>query len=58
MVHASLDLGIGLTAYYWMSDSDLGPVFAGESLVAGAWPAGAASPTPNKIGEIFIKYAP
>ena len=36
----------------------IGGCIAGESLVAGAWPAGAASPTPNKIGEIFIKYAP
>jgi hypothetical protein len=50
-------LGIGLTAYYWMSDSDLGPVYSGLSLLTGKWGTGAQSPTPNRIGKIFLNTA-
>jgi hypothetical protein len=55
---AASTLHIGVTAYYWISDSDLGPAFTGETLLSGAWQNGAASPTPNNMGQIFLKYAP
>jgi cell division septation protein DedD len=58
LVHSAQDLGIGVTAYYWMSDSDLGPIYSGESLLTGSWNTGAASPTPNSIGQVFLNYAP
>ena len=55
--HASKDLGVGLTAYYWMSSSDMGPAYKGEEMITGdPWPAGAVSPTPNWIGKTFINY--
>jgi hypothetical protein len=58
LIHNAQDMGIGVVAYYWMSDSDLGPVYFGESLVTGAWAAGAQSPTPNVVGQTFLNYAP
>ncbi len=33
--HAAYTLKTGLTAYYWMSDTDLGPVYSGEALLSG-----------------------
>ena len=56
--HATSTLGIGLTGYYWISDSDLGPAYSGETLLSGSWGSGAASPTPNNMGQIFLNYAP
>ena len=58
LVHSSRDLGIGVVAYYWMSDSDLGPVYLGEALLTGSWVSGTASPAPNAVGQIFLNYAP
>ena len=57
-VHSASDLGVGVTAYYWMSDADLGPIYSGESLLSGIWAQNAASPTPNAVGQIFLNYAP
>ena len=50
--------GVGLTAYYWLSDADLGPVYAGETVATGPWPINASGPPPNQIGQIFINNAP
>lgn len=58
ILHNAKDMGIGVVAYYWMSDSDLGPVYSGESLVTGSWAQGAQSPTPNAVGQTFLNYAP
>ena len=55
--NATRNLGIGLTAYYWMSDNDLGPVFEGEALLTGYWVNGTSSPMPNQMGEIFLTYS-
>ncbi|MCL5949921.1 MAG: glycoside hydrolase family 5 protein, partial [Candidatus Bathyarchaeota archaeon] len=57
ILHCALDLGIGVCPYYWISDADLGPVYCGESLVAGSWVMGAQSPTPNTVGQTFLNYA-
>ncbi len=51
---ASKTQRIGVTAYYWMSDSDLGPVYSGEALLSGSWSITDASPLPNAMGQIFI----
>lgn len=51
---AAKTLGVGLAAYYWMSDTDLGPVYSGLSLLTGAWEHGASSPQPNLLGSIFL----
>ncbi len=53
---AAYSLKIGLTAYYWMSDTDLGPIYAGETLLSGPWAAGTASPPRNNVGQIFLSY--
>lgn len=46
------DLDIGVAPYYWMQT---GVWYGSEALVASAsWPAGAASPTPSRTGQIFI----
>jgi len=58
VVHSASDLGIGFTAYYWMSDADLGPLYVGEALLSGSWQTDAASPSPNAVGQIFLNYAP
>ena len=55
---AAAKLGIGVTAYYWLSDSDLGYAFSGETLLQGTWTTGAVSPTPNEMGQIFLNTAP
>lgn len=52
------EMGIGVFAYYWMSDSDLGPVYHGEAILTGAWAQGTSSPAPNAVGQTFMKYAP
>jgi hypothetical protein len=51
-------LGICLTAYYWMSDTDLGPTYSGLSLLSGKWGIGSQSPTPNRFGKIFLETGP
>ncbi len=58
ILHNAKDLGIGVCAYYWISDADLGPAYAGESLVSGTWEASSQLPTPNTVGQTFLKYAP
>jgi len=58
VVHSASDLGIGFTAYYWMSDADLGPLYVGEALLSGSWQTDASSPSPNAVGQIFLNYAP
>ncbi len=55
--HAAYSLKIGVTAYYWMSDTDLGPIYAGEALLSAPWSTGASSPPPNNMGQIFLDYA-
>ena len=57
ILHNALDLGIGVCPFYWISDSDLGPVYGGESLVTGSWVIGAQSPMPNTVGQTFLNYA-
>jgi hypothetical protein len=58
LISASGTLGVGFTAYYWMSDSDLGPVYSGIALLAGPWQTGASSPPANSIGSVFRNYVP
>ena len=55
---AASTLSIGLTGYYWISESDLGPAYSGETFLSGSWDRGAASPTPNEMGQIFLNYDP
>lgn len=57
LTSAAKTLGIGLTAYYWVSDDDLGPVYSGMALLSGIWVNGTASPQPNKMGQIFLNYS-
>lgn len=50
-------LGIGLTLYYWAgAATEGGTGWANESILlnGGAWPSGAASPSPNPMGQNFI----
>lgn len=55
---AANTLGVGLAAYYWMSDTDLGPTYSGLSLLTGTWGTSASSPTPNRFGRVFLNSAP
>jgi hypothetical protein len=49
---AQRDLGIGAGAYYWLSDSGLGPVYAGETMLSSGY-------SPNTMGQHFINaYKP
>lgn len=57
LIGAAKARGVGFTAYYWMSDSDLGPVYSGEALLTGDWHIGSSSPSPNKLGRIFLNAA-
>ncbi|MCW4029761.1 MAG: cellulase family glycosylhydrolase [Candidatus Bathyarchaeota archaeon] len=46
------DLGIGAGAYYWLSDSGLGGIYAGEALLSSGY-------LPNDMGQIYINtYVP
>ncbi len=46
------DLGIGAGAYYWLSDSGLGGVYSGESLLSSGY-------SPNTMGQSYINaYQP
>lgn len=58
IIRASGTLSVGFAAYYWMSDSDLGPVYSGIALLAGPWQTGASSPPANSIGSVFLNYVP
>lgn len=57
IISAAKNRGVGFTAYYWMSDSDLGPVYSGEALLTGYWHIGASSPSPNRLGRAFLNAA-
>jgi hypothetical protein len=56
LTSAAKSLGVGLTAYYWVSDDDLGPVYSGMALISGIWEVNATSPAPNQMGRIFLNY--
>ncbi len=47
LVIAQQDLGIGAGAYYWLSDSGLGGVYAGESMLSSGY-------SPNQMGQAYI----
>ena len=53
---AAKTLGVGFTAYYWLSDDDLGPVYSGMALLSGIWNINASTPEPNQMGKIFLNY--
>jgi hypothetical protein len=44
---AQRDLNVGAGAYYWLSDSGLGGVFAGESMLSSGY-------QPNAMGQAYI----
>ncbi|MGD6850512.1 MAG: cellulase family glycosylhydrolase [Candidatus Bathyarchaeia archaeon] len=49
---AQRDLGIGAGAYYWLSESGLGPIYAGETMLSSGY-------SPNDMGQAFINaYQP
>ncbi|HSV49573.1 MAG TPA: cellulase family glycosylhydrolase, partial [Candidatus Acidoferrales bacterium] len=47
LLQAQYDLGLGAGAYYWLSDSGLGPVYAGETMLSSGY-------TPNAMGQAYI----
>lgn len=47
LLAAQRDLNIGATPYYWLSDSGLGGVYAGESMLSSGY-------SPNTMGQNFI----
>jgi hypothetical protein len=47
LLRAQYDLGIGAGAYYWLSDSGLGPVYAGETMLSSGY-------QPNAMGQALI----
>lgn len=47
LVVAQRDLNIGAGAYYWLSDSGLGPVYSGETMLSDGY-------TPNDMGQAYI----
>ena len=47
LVLAQRDLGIGAGAYYWLSDSGLGGVYAGETMLSSGY-------SPNTMGQSYI----
>jgi len=52
LLKAQYDLGVGACAYYWLSDSGLGGVYAGETMLSSGY-------TPNDMGTAFINaYVP
>ncbi len=52
LLAAQRDLNIGAGAYYWISDSGLGPVYAGESMLSTGY-------NPNDMGQAYINaYKP
>jgi hypothetical protein len=47
LLAAQRDLNIGATPYYWLSDSGLGGVYMGESMLSSGY-------SPNTMGQSFI----
>jgi hypothetical protein len=47
IVLAQRDLNVGAGAYYWLSDSGLGGVYAGETMLTSGY-------TPNTMGQSYI----
>lgn len=47
LVLAQRDLNVGAGAYYWLSDSGLGGVFSGETMLSGGY-------QPNTMGQAYI----
>ena len=47
LLTAQRDLGVGAGAYYWLSDSGLGPVYSGETMLSNGY-------TPNTMGTEYI----
>ncbi len=47
LVLAQRDLGVGAGAYYWLSDSGLGGVYSGETMLTGGY-------SPNSMGQAYI----
>jgi hypothetical protein len=47
VVLAQRDLNVGAGAYYWLSDSGLGGVFAGESMLSNGY-------SPNTMGQSYV----
>ncbi|MCW4000965.1 MAG: glycoside hydrolase family 5 protein [Candidatus Bathyarchaeota archaeon] len=41
------DMGIGACAYYWLSDSGLGGIYSGETMLSSGY-------SPNNMGQAFI----
>jgi hypothetical protein len=52
LLNAQRDLNIGAGAYYWLSDSGLGPAYSGETMLSSGY-------SPNEMGKRFINaYVP
>jgi len=52
LLRAQHDLGIGAGAYYWLSDTGLGHIYAGETMLTRGY-------TPNAMGQAYInEYKP
>lgn len=52
LLQAQATLGIGMGAYYWLSDSGLGGVYSGNSLLSSGY-------SPNTMGQEYIdSYSP
>ncbi|MCL5949549.1 MAG: glycoside hydrolase family 5 protein, partial [Candidatus Bathyarchaeota archaeon] len=47
LILAQRDLGVGAGAYYWLSDSGLGGVYSGETMLTSGY-------TPNTMGQSYI----
>jgi hypothetical protein len=47
LILAQRDLGVGACAYYWLSDSGLGGVYSGETLLTSGY-------SPNTMGQSYI----
>ncbi|MCW4004136.1 MAG: glycoside hydrolase family 5 protein, partial [Candidatus Bathyarchaeota archaeon] len=54
LILAQRDLGVGACAYYWLSDSGLGPVYSGETMLSSGY-----GYTPNTMGQAYVNaYQP
>jgi len=47
LLKAQNDLNIGAGAYYWLSDTGLGPIYSGETMLTNHY-------TPNTMGQTYI----
>ena len=54
IIRACRDEDVGVCAYYWTPDVGWHPQ---SGLFVGAWPAGAAAPTPSQPGQMWIDAA-